>query len=223
MIKINLLGEEVDNSVKIFLHTIGLSGGIASILLGCFIFHNSMLGRLEDTEQQASFSEQTLDKLREKTKKVENLEKDRNLLKDKLTTIARLKLKKNGPVHILDDLTTAVPERSWMTGIVNKGEGLQFEGIALDPQTVSIFMARLEASPWFSTVELVYSSQVMDKERDYPLHKFAILVNLRNPIEIAKMRKNEADNNPEKAVAPDAQETSQVSDLNSKGKSKTVG
>lgn len=185
MIRINLLGEEADNSVKIFLHTVGLSGSLALVLLGCFIFHNSVLGHLEEVEQEASFSETTLEKLREKTKRVENLQEAKKLLKEKLTTIARLKLKKTGPVHIVDDLTAAIPERAWMTGIQSKNDGLQFEGIALDPQTVSSFMSKLEESKWFSTVELVYSSQVIDKERDFPLHKFAILVNLKNPIELA--------------------------------------
>lgn len=219
MIRINLLGEEADNSVKIFLHTVGLSGSIASVILACFIFHNSMLGRLEETEQEASFSETTLNKLREKTKRVEQLEQNKNLLKEKLTTIARLKLKKNGPVHILDDLISAIPERSWMTGIVNKGEGLQFEGIALDPQTVSIFMAKLEVSKWFSTVELVYSSQVMDKERDYPLHKFAILVGLRNPIEVAKLKEKEQQTEQGKEAPP----PSQVSSRDRKEDSKKLG
>lgn len=186
MIRINLLGEKVDRSGAYFMHSVALASTTLVAMIVCFIFHDSMSLDFDLATQEKAILDGKLAKLRDKTKKVESLEKNKNLLKEKLTTIAKLKAKKSGPVHLLDDLTTSIPERSWLTGIKQRTDALEFQGIALDPQTVSGFMTKLLASSWISGVELVYSRQAMRK--GVPIQEFSLLVKIKNALEVRKQK-----------------------------------
>ncbi len=205
MIRINLLGEKVDRSGAYFFHGLALAASAVVSLLLCVVVHSSVSTRLELANNQKLLLDNQLKKLREKTKKVEDLEKDKKLLSEKLTTIARLKAKKTGPVHLLDDITGSIPERSWLVAIKQKSDGLEFQGIALDPQTVSTFMTTLGASKWIQNVELVYSKQVV--KQDVAIQEFSLLVKLRNALEV---------NKPKEAGKPDK-------DAKEKGQAKDAG
>ncbi len=186
MIRINLLGEKVDRSGAIVVHSLAAGAASFVAIVVCFFVHSSLSNRIEIVSSQKSLYETQVARLREKTKKVENLEKDKKLLSEKLTTIARLKAKKTGPVHLLDDITLNIPERSWLTGIKQKADGLEFTGIALDPQTVSSFMTKLSSSLWIGGVELSYSKQMI--RDDVPVQEFSLLVKLRNALDAAKLK-----------------------------------
>jgi len=184
MIRINLLGEKIDRSGTYAVHGLVLGAALFFTLLSCVVFHGTMSDRLTLAQNQKAILDGQLAKLREKTKKVDDLEKNKKLLSEKLTTIAKLKANKTGPVHLLDDLTRAIPDRSWLTAIKQKPEGLEFDGVALDPQTVSSFMTKLSASKWIGGVELMFSKQTMRQE--VAVQEFALLVKLRNSLDANK-------------------------------------
>lgn len=190
MIRINLLGEKVDRSGVYAIHGLALAGAAILAIFVSILVHTSVSTKLELANNEKSIKDGQLAKLREKTKKVEALEKNKKLLSEKLTTIAKLKAKKSGPVHLLDDITGAIPERSWLMGIKQKTDGLEFQGVALDPQTVSTFMTKLGESKWIQGVELVFSKQVV--KQDVPVQEFSLLVKLRNALEINKPKEKES-------------------------------
>src|SRR5262245_5197665 len=125
MIRINLLGEKPDYGPiyalqgTLFCATLGLS------IFICFIVHETMSDRIESLNADKASYEQQLAKLKDKTQRVEELEKNKQLLRTKLTTIAKLKMNKSGPVHILADLTEAIPERAWLLQTTQKGEMME--------------------------------------------------------------------------------------------------
>ena len=187
MIRINLLGEKQDNAV---LHTLQVFAFGCVMLLSmaaCYVHYSSTSSELELAQREKTLLNQRLVALREKTKKVENLEKSKVLLKEKLMTISELKAKKNGPVHILHDITQAIPQQAWLTGVSQKSDALEFQGFALDNQTISVFMKTLEASPYFGAVDLVDSR--LQKKEGVPLQKFILLVKLRSALEARKIAK----------------------------------
>ena len=145
MIRINLLGEKED---KRGIYTVQGLLFASSLLLTagfCFLVQNNAANELDNIRGEKMTLTTKLTKLKDKTKKVEGLEAKRKTLKEKLTTIATLKLKKHGPVHVLDDLNSAVPERIWITAVKEKSGGaLEISGIALDNQTITQFIKDLE-------------------------------------------------------------------------------
>ncbi len=195
MVRINLLGEKPDYgpiyALQATLYIVVLGLGVFI----CFIFHETLSSKLESVEADKSSYEGQLAKLRDKTQRVEELEKNKTLLRTKLTTIAKLKMNKSGPVHVLADLTESVPERAWLVAAMQKGETMELRGLALDPQTVSNFMRKLEETPSFGEVDLAYSKQTM--RENVPIQEFSVVAKLENPLQ-RQQQQQEAPKAPEK-------------------------
>jgi type IV pilus assembly protein PilN len=182
MIRINLLGEKKDKTA-IYVLQLLLYGFCVLVTLGaCFELHQSRVSEIESLQKRRTFLESQATRLREKTKAVDALEKNKKLLAEKLVTIARLKAKKQGPVRVLDDLTATIPDRAWLTAVSQKGDEIEFRGIAMDNQTVSLFMESLEKSKYFHSVDLRVSKQyVKDKVK---MQQFHVLAQLTNMLEL---------------------------------------
>ena len=68
--------------------------------------------------------------------------------------ITGLEEARSGPVRILDELSSRVPDRLWLTAIKTKGKGIMLEGQSLDTGVVADFLRELNASPFFTNVDL---------------------------------------------------------------------
>lgn len=95
----------------------------------------------------------------EQTKEVRDLDKKRAELQAKLKVIDDLKQKRIGPVRILEDLSSATPEKLWLVHLTDSGGQATITGMALDNQTIAAFMRHLERSAYFFDVDLVETSQ----------------------------------------------------------------
>jgi type IV pilus assembly protein PilN len=197
MIKINLLGEKKDNTALYVLQGLGFGAAVVVAVLLCFVIHTTETSELEYLESQKAVLDVRLAKLRKKTKKVDELEKMRKLKTEKLTTIATLKSKKQGPVRVLADLTESVPERAWLRQVTQRGSSVEFTGIALDNQTVSRFMANLEKSEFFHSVDLLRSAQYI--RDDVKLQQFSLSAKL-----VSLLDKKAADDAKKKAASETA-------------------
>ena len=149
MIRINLLGEKVDNSGIYILQMFGFSVVAAVVLLSLFVLHQGKLVTLDKLENEKNIFGTRLAKLKQVTKDVENIEAKKTELKLMLQTISKLKAQKHGPVHLLDELNIAIPDQTWLTTVQQRGGVLEVMGYALDNQTVARFVSTLEKSPYF--------------------------------------------------------------------------
>ena len=131
MIRINLLGEKVDSSSTHFLQLSAAVCCLIAVLGTCFFVQGSLKSELAEAKREKKLVDNQLAALKKKTEKVEQLEAKKRLLKEKLVTIANLKAKKHGPVHVLDDMNQAIPDRSWLTALKETGGSLEVTGIAL--------------------------------------------------------------------------------------------
>ncbi|MCI5065922.1 PilN domain-containing protein [bacterium] len=184
MIKINLLGDEIqrDSSAVLWLAAMAVSF-IAFFMLSTFLYFD-VSNQLTIRQQEVSDLERQLAQLKTKTKEVSGLEKKQKELNGKLAVIAELKLSKQGPVRVLNDLNQAVPERAWLRGISEKGSSLSITGLALDGQTVAGFMDQLEDSNYFADVSVETRSTTREKVKIQSftlLSKLSYAGNLRRP------------------------------------------
>lgn len=180
MIRINLLGEQVDHSASYALQLILAAACVLGTIGACFIVHQESTNRLESQRAEKELLDRKLAKLEKITKQVEDLEKKRRTLREKLMTIATLKAKKHGPVHILDDINNALPERSWLLSMKEKSGALEINGVALDNQTIATFMKSLEGGKYFGSVDLVLSTEYV--QDDVKLKQFTLSVGLKSLI-----------------------------------------
>jgi type IV pilus assembly protein PilN len=184
MIRINLLGEQIDRSAAYALHSIVfISILVLLMLLGAWTT-NFAVSSLSELENEVALQEAQLSKLKQKTKKVENMEQNQKLLIEKLEIIAKLKTRKQGPVRILDDLTTAIPERAWLTSVSQKEDTLEISGVAIDGQTVSDFIARIRESKFIDEADAVKTQMVM--RDDVKLQSFTFPARLSELLTLKK-------------------------------------
>ena len=104
------------------------------------------------------------------------LDRKRKELESKLATIKILERQRSGPVHVLDDLGAATPEKLWLTEMREAGGAVTLLGKGLDNQTIALFMRNLAASPYFTNVDLVETKQI--EEGQAKLKEFSIRANV---------------------------------------------
>lgn len=107
-----------------------------------------------------------------KTKELTELEAQRGELQEKLKTIALLEERKVGPVQVLSNLSDAAPDQLWLLEFTEFGGLGTITGLALDNQTIAEFMRTLGSSPYFSSVDLVETTQ--SEQNGVPLKRFII-------------------------------------------------
>ncbi|MEW6328039.1 MAG: PilN domain-containing protein [Thermodesulfobacteriota bacterium] len=91
---------------------------------------------------------------------LEEQKKQKDLIQKKLDVLGRLQRNKTGPVHMLDEISTNLPEkRLWLKAIKQTENKLLLEGVALDNATIALYMKSLAASPYFTNVDLINSAQ----------------------------------------------------------------
>src|SRR4030095_6891983 len=68
--------------------------------------------------------------------------------------IAGLDRARKGPVRIMDELATHIPERVWLDTVTTKGPQIEITGQSLDNELVAAFSGALGKSPTFTNVDL---------------------------------------------------------------------
>jgi len=204
MIRINLLGEKVDYTASIFLHSLAYGACMLLLVFGCVSVQMHYREKVTTLEEQKGQMEVRLARLRKQTKEVRELEKNKKFLEEKLLTIAKLKARKHGPVHVLDDLNVSIPERSWLTEVRQRGGALEINGVALDNQTIADFMHQLTESEYFNTVDLVHSRRFV--KDDVVLKEFMLFASLVDPLTLKSPRELQRKNGEQEAEQPKTEE-----------------
>lgn len=176
MIQINLLEEVVDNTAAYIVETLIYFVAVGMACLVCFIVSLGTSQNLEIERLSKMTLSASLEKLEKQTKHVEGLQKKEQTLSARLTTIARLKTLQRIPILLLDEITQVIPERAWLTEFTQRPGNMNLKGIALDNQTISLFMNQLEKSVFTNDVQLRFSEQY--KKGDIDLKRFEINVPL---------------------------------------------
>jgi type IV pilus assembly protein PilN len=116
-----------------------------------YVLQSRKLSKLDFQISQLNIE---VSKLNEQAREVREIEKKRTELQAKLKVIDDLNQKRVGPVRMLEDLGVAVPEKLWLVEFNDVNSNATISGMALDNQTVAMFMRRLQASKYFFDVDL---------------------------------------------------------------------
>jgi type IV pilus assembly protein PilN len=133
--------------------------GLALAVLVMIIPYILQAHKLSGLDQGINQLQAEISKLEQQTREVRDLDKKRNELQAKLKVIEDLKQKRIGPVRILEDLSAATPEKLWLVEFSDVNGAATITGMALDNQTIAVFMRQLQNSKYFFEVDLVETSQ----------------------------------------------------------------
>ena len=183
MIRINLLAVERDRGKKkaVTLGTAGqkLTIGCSLILVLAVLFigwRYWALGR-ESTQLDADITaaHQETTRLRSVIQQVQQFEQRKAQLQQRVTLIEQLRKGQTGPVHMLDQISRALPQMLWLTELKQSGTDVIIDGKATSLTGLSEFVANLEASGYFKrSIEIVSTTTEGGTPQTGELIKFTI-------------------------------------------------
>ena len=184
MIKINLLEVEKERRVKA-----ATPGGVPTALLAlviigltiaAFVFY-FLAKKNEVKNLEADIAKKRIQKkeLEPYIKRVEELDARRQELAKKNHAIELLRSQRTIPVHIMDEVSRALPEYLWIRSLELKGETLSIDGETLQEQAIPTFMKNLDASEFVGTCSLIETMQPLGAEK--PSTTFKISAPVTNP------------------------------------------
>ena len=190
MIKINLLEVEKERRAPKPGLAVGAAAGpttliaalILGLTLGAFLIHffikKSQLSALQKDVAQKRERKKELEPY---IKRVDELERRRNELAKKNYAIEELRSQRTIPVHILDEVSRALPEYLWLTNLNLKGAVLSIDGETLQEQAIPTFMKSLDASQFVGTPRLIETKQKTTSGATGPSTTFKLSAAITNP------------------------------------------
>lgn len=142
---------------------LGIGLGVALIFLGACGYRWQML--VDEIEQQTLTKEskvKELDGLKKKVQEVEDYEKKKRLLEDKIRIIEQLRKNQSGPVRLLDNMSQSLdPVKVWLSSVEGDTQ-VTVVGKALTNDDIVEFIKNLQQSNYFSSVTLQESVQSLE-------------------------------------------------------------
>jgi type IV pilus assembly protein PilN len=132
-------------------------------------------------DEDLAKGEHEMQQLRSVLSQVQKFEASKAQLQQRVTLIEQLRRGQSGPVHILDEISKAVPERLWLTDLTERGDDIVLAGMTTSLTGLSDFVANLESSSWFKKPVDIVDSQVMTDAKNGDIFKFSIKAVFNNP------------------------------------------
>ena len=167
MIRINLLGRTRPKAQRT---TVPLEATLQYVLLaiallvslGALYGHYLLLDR-ENTKIAAHIQKQTGEKARleQLKQQVDNFEKQRAVLQQRIGVIEGLQRNRTGGQELLEAIANTVSRTDtlWLTSVERKGDALTINGSAGSINAVANYITQLKRSGYFQTVEIKESHQ----------------------------------------------------------------
>jgi type IV pilus assembly protein PilN len=166
MIKINLLSSQkakktrkkIEIQSQLILASVVLS--VILLIWGyVWILLNEKVDHLQSNKAKLTTE---LGALKAKVKEVENYERDKKVVEDKIKIIQQLRKNQSIPVFLLDEVSKSLPERVWLVGLVEQGGTVDLEGRATTNGEIVDFINNLKKSALFKDIQILESRQSME-------------------------------------------------------------
>jgi type IV pilus assembly protein PilN len=133
-----------------------------------------------DAEVAAAQRETT--RLHSIIQQVQQFEQRRAQLQQRVTLIEQLRKGQTGPVHMLDQISRALPPMLWLTELKQTDTDVLIDGRCTAMTSLSDFVANLEASGYFKkSIEIVSSQTEATSQPAVELVKFSIRAQFQPP------------------------------------------
>jgi type IV pilus assembly protein PilN len=182
MIKINLLPKDVRKRVGIAEQILIIVMGLVITCVAIGLVWNYLNGVIEQKNQQIDQTQARLDELQKVIAEIEEFERQRAALEQKLAIIARLEKEQQLPVHLLDEVYLTMDDDLWLNSFSWAGESINVAGTALSNPVVADYVRNLDKSQFFNNVELGSSTRGTVGAQE--IRSFSITANLSVPEEL---------------------------------------
>ena len=166
MIKINLLTVDRERAKRKAKFQVGqkVTVGCSLILVAAALVVGWWFWSLQrasaDLDQQIADAERETQRLQSVIQQVTQFEGRRAQLQQRVTLIEELRKGQTGPVHLLDQISKALPEAMWLTDLRQAANDITVEGRCTSLNSLSDFVSALEASELFERPVEIIDSRV---------------------------------------------------------------
>jgi type IV pilus assembly protein PilN len=140
----------------------------------------SLHTRSVQLDEDIARAEVEAQQLRSVLAQVQRFETEKARLQQRVTLIEQLRRGQTGPVHILDEVSTALPDRLWLVSMGQRDKDFTIEGRTTSLSVLSDFVANLEASAWFVRPVEILDTQV-DQTPAGDVVRFTVRATTQNP------------------------------------------
>lgn len=149
MIRINLLPvRQVKKREAGRQFLVAMAGFVFVALLGNVYWYWSTASDRDRRQQRLKDTQARIDQLKKVIGEVDNLNKRRAEVQEKLKVLDELRKKRGGPVKLLDALSEAVPRKAWVSSFEEKASAAKLAGQAETLDDVSELMRGLNNVVW---------------------------------------------------------------------------
>jgi type IV pilus assembly protein PilN len=175
MIRINLLASERRQAKSapkglLLAQKITVVGSLILVLTALGIgWRYWTLGQMAaTTERELNDARREEQRLAGILKEVAQFEARREQLQQRASLIDELRRGQSAPVHMVDQISRALPEMTWLTEMRQEGFDITIQGRCLSLTSLSDFVGNLEASRYFKRPVEILSSEVVSGQQGAP-------------------------------------------------------
>lgn len=170
MIKINLLPvraakkrEFGRQQLVLFVLLLVLAG------IGNYFVYNRFQSQLSSLDKQIAATRAEIAQLEKTIGEVKSIKDDKKALEDKLKILDSLKKGRTGPVKVLDELSSLVPQKVWLVDFAEQNGGVSMIGQATSYEDLSTFSKKLKSSEHFKNITIKGARQRPDGTVDWTI------------------------------------------------------
>jgi len=133
-----------------------LVGGACVLCAGAWWLQSN---KLRDLYTRIAADEKRMRDLQAIAAQVQAFQQKKAILENKVLVIEQLRLAQKSPVHLLDEISKALPDYVWLSSLSEKQGGLTFAGQSNSLAAVADFISALQRCGWFPAVDLGTSTE----------------------------------------------------------------
>lgn len=174
MIRINLLTAERKTKAA----SPGFQAGQKMVLVGSVVLIATIallgwrywsLGQQDaQVAREIDTAKREEERLQEILKQVTEFENRKKVLEARLALIDELRKGQSAPVHMIDQISKALPEMTWLTNLQQNGYTVTMQGRCLTLTSLSDFVGNLEASRYFMRPVEIIETAVVSGDKEGP-------------------------------------------------------
>jgi len=177
MIRINLLpvrAAKKRESVRFQLTVGGLIIFLVFIVSAGITFRIS--SDVSIMKEDLASSQKELMQLKKKVGKLSKIKEQKRIVQSKLDVVRRLEAARKGPTQLFAKISSAIPERAWLSTMKDQGRVITLVGIAAAEEDIAAFMRALQAFKDFARVDLVVAKTAKGQIKGRNFVNFTIQV-----------------------------------------------
>ena len=130
--------------------------------IGNYFWLNRVESERVALEQRIAATRAEIAQLEKTIGEVKSIKDDKKALEDKLKILDTLKKGRTGPVKVMDELATIIPQKVWVVEYSEVAGGVTMNGQAAAYEDLSAFSKKLKASTHFTNITIKGARQRPD-------------------------------------------------------------